>query len=121
MKLKFVLLALVGAAGTMASLALADSGHRGREQAKKDGQCSRAVVFGTAAAPQSFTVTVTHAGRRSQFKNGDVVTVALGTQGQKLAITGFGCASGSTLDAGMASLRVRRAETPRDDDQREGR
>lgn len=106
MKLKFVLLALVGAAGTMASLALADSGHKGREQATKDRQCTRAVVFGTAAAPQSFTVTVTHAGRDSQFKQGDVVTVALGTQGQKVAITGFGCASGSTLNAGVASLRV---------------
>lgn len=106
MKLKFVLLALVGAAGTMASLALADSGHKGREQATKDRQCTRAVVFGTAAAPQSFTVTVTHAGRDSQFKQGDVVTVALGTQGQKVAITGFGCATGSTLNAGLASLRV---------------
>ena len=79
----------------------------------------------TAAAPQSFTVTVTHAGGRdSQFKKGDVVTVALGTQGQKLAITGFGCASGSTLAAGMASLRVvesRRSETTTDGKTGDGR
>ncbi len=114
MKLKFVLLALVGTAGVTASYALADSGgHKGREHANAaNNRCSRAIVFGTAAAPQSFTVTVTHAGRHSQFKNGDVVTVSMGTQGQSVAITGFGCADGSTLTASLAQLRVRQAPVP---------
>ena len=114
MKLKFVLLALVGAAGTMASFALADSGHNGHEHAAttKDRQCSRAVVFGTAAAPQSFTVTVTHAGRNSPFHTGDVVTVSLGAQGQNVAVSGFGCAGASSLDASMAQLRVRAPKGP---------
>ena len=113
MKLKIVLLALVGAAGATASFALADSGHHGRgdKNAAKDHQCKRAVVFGTASAPQSFTLTVTHAGRHSSFHNGDVVTVSLGSQGQNVAVTGFGCANGSTLQASAAQLRVR---TPRD-------
>jgi hypothetical protein len=70
------------------------------------------VVFGTAAAPQSFTVTVTHANRHSTFHNGDVVTVSLGAQGQTVAVTGFGCANGSTLQAGTALLRVRMANPP---------
>lgn len=105
MKLKIVLLALVGAAGATASYALADSGHHGRVHAKAD-SCSRAVVFGTAA-PQSFTVTVKHAGPHSQFKTGDVVTVMVGGQGQNVGVTGFGCANGSTLQASAALLRVR--------------
>ena len=115
MKLKIVLLALVGAAGATASLALADSGHHGRVHAKKaakDQPCSRAVVFGTAA-PQSFTVTVKHAGPHSQFKTGDVVTVSVGGQGQDVGVTGFGCATGSTLQAGSVLLHVRLAKKPR--------
>ena len=82
MKLKIVLLALIGAAGATSSFALADSGHHGRGHAdgKKDQACKKAAIFGTAA-PQSFTVTVTHAGRHSPFKNGDVVTVSLGSPG----------------------------------------
>ena len=114
MKLKIVLLALVGAAGATASLALADSGHHGRVHAKKaakDQPCSRAVVFGTAA-PQSFTVTVKHAGPHSQFKTGDVVTVSVGGQGQNVGVTGFGCATGSTLQAGSVLLHVRLARAP---------
>ena len=113
MKLKIVLLALIGAAGATSSFALADSGHgRGHTDGKKDQACKRAVVFGTAAAPQSFTVTVTHANRHSTFHNGDVVTVSLGAQGQTVAVTGFGCANGSTLQAGTALLRVRMAKPP---------
>jgi hypothetical protein len=113
MKLKIVLLALIGAAGATSSFALADSGHgRGHTDGKKDQACKRAVVFGTAAAPQSFTVTVTHANRHSTFQKGDVVTVSLGAQGQTVAVTGFGCSDGSTLQAGTALLRVRMAEPP---------
>ena len=113
MKLKIVLLALIGAAGATSSFALADSGHgRGHTDGKKDQACKRAVVFGTAAAPQSFTVTVTHANRHSQFQNGDVVTVSLGAQGQTVALTGVGCADGSTLQAGTALLHVRMVRPP---------
>ena len=109
MKLKIVLLALIGAAGATSSFALADSGHHGRghTNGKKDQACKRAVVFGTAAAPQSFTVTVTHADRHSPFHNGDVVTVSLGAQGQTVAVSGVGCADGSTLQANTALLHVR--------------
>ena len=109
MKLKIVLLALIGAAGATSSFALADSGHHGRghTNGKKDQGCKRAVVFGTAAAPQSFTVTVTHADRHSPFHNGDVVTVSLGAQGQTVAVSSVGCADGSTLQANTALLHVR--------------
>jgi hypothetical protein len=111
MKLKIVLLALVGAAGATASFALAAPSHHGRghENGKKDQPCSRAVVFGTAA-PQSFTVTVTHAGWHSSFHTGDVVTVSVGGQGQDVAVSGFGCANGSTLQASAALLHVRFTE-----------
>jgi hypothetical protein len=114
MKLKIVLLALIGAAGATSSFALADSGHHGRghTNGKKDQGCKKAVVFGTAAAPQSFTVTVTHADRHSPFHNGDVVTVSLGAQGQTVALTGVGCADGSTLQAGTALLHVRMVRPP---------
>jgi hypothetical protein len=114
MKLKIALLALIGAAGATSSFALADSGHHGRGHfdGKKDQGCQRAVVFGTAAAPQSFTVTVTHAGRHSPFHNGDVVTVSLGSQGQTVAVSSFGCADGSTLQTGMALLHVRMVRPP---------
>ncbi len=115
MKLKIVLLALIGAAGATSSFALADSGHHGRghTNGKKDQACKRAVVFGTAAAPQSFTVTVTHADRHSPFHNGDVVTVSLGATGQTVSLTGVGCADGSTLQAGTALLHVRMVRPPR--------
>ncbi len=115
MKLKIVLLALVGAAGATSSFALAGPVLHGGGHAngKNDQACKRAVVFGTAAAPQSFTVTVTHANRHSQFHNGDVVTVSLGASGQTVAVTGVGCADGSTLQAGTALLHVRRVKPPR--------
>ncbi len=108
MKLRVVLLALVGAAGAMASYALADSGHNGRGHvnAAKEQSCSKAVVFGTAAAPQSFTVTVTHSGPKSPFHTGDVVTVSLGAQGQNVEVAGFGCANGLNLAATMAYVHV---------------
>jgi len=113
MKLKIVLLALIGAAGATSSFALADPSHgHGDNDGKKDQGCKRAVVFGTAAAPQSFTVTVTHANRHSTFQTGDVVTVSLGAQGQTVALTGVGCAAGSTLQADTALLRVRMARPP---------
>ncbi len=113
MKLKIVLLALIGAAGATSSFALADSGHHGRTHAdaKKGSACTRAALLGTAA-PQSFTVTVTHAGRHSAFKNGDVVTVSLGAQGQTVAVSGVGCADGSTFQAGTALLHVRMVRNP---------
>jgi hypothetical protein len=115
MKLKIVLLALVGAAGATASFALAAPSHHGRGHEKnsaKDQPCSRAVVFGATTGPQSFTVTVKHAGRHSQFKVGDVVTVSVGAPGQNVEVTGLGCANGSTLQAGAALLRVRLARNP---------
>jgi hypothetical protein len=115
MKLKIVLLALVGAAGATASFALAAPSHHGRgheRNSAKDQPCSRAVVFGATTGPQSFTVTVKRAGPRSQFKVGDVVTVSVGAPGQNVEVTGLGCANGSTLQASAALLRVRLARDP---------
>jgi hypothetical protein len=115
MKLKIALLALVAVAGTTASFALADPGHHGRDgkKATRGQKCSRAVVVGTVAAPQSFTVTVTHAGRHSSFHTGDVVTVSVGSDGQTVSFAGAGCADGSTLTTNTAVLHARTPRTPR--------
>jgi hypothetical protein len=114
MKLKIVLLALVAVAGTTASFALADSGHHGRDgkQATKGQKCSRAEFVGTAAAPQTFTVTVTHASRHSTFHAGDVVTVSVGSDGQTVSVLGAGCADGTTLTTSTAVLHARTPRTP---------
>lgn len=107
MKLRILLLVLVGAAGVGASIALADSGKHGRHAdtsttttgTTTTPSCQRAHVLGTASAPQTFTVTVTKAGEHSSFAPGQVVIVTVGAAGQTVWVNAEGCATGSALTA----------------------
>jgi len=106
-KLRIVLLVLVGAAGVGASFALADSGKHGRHAdtsttttgATTTPSCQRSHVLGTASSPQTFTVTVTNAGEHSSFAPNQVVTVTVGAAGQTVRVNAEGCATGSALTA----------------------
>jgi hypothetical protein len=84
-KLRIIVLMLCGIAGAGASFAFAGGTSHG-----ENGWCKHAVLFGTAAAPQSFTVTVSKASRRSNLTAGQVVTVALGSSGQTVRFVGEG-------------------------------
>jgi hypothetical protein len=99
-KLRIIVLMLCGIAGAGASFAFADGGKSHGE----NGRCKHAVVFGTAAAPQSFTVTVSKASRRGNLDAGQVVTVALGSSGQTVRFAGEGCVGTD------GSLTVKEAE-----------
>jgi hypothetical protein len=116
MKLRILMLVLVGAAGVGASIALADSGKHGRHAETSTTAttttgttttgtttttppCQRSHVFGTASAPQTFTVTVTKAGEHSSFAPGQVVTVTVGAAGQTVRVNAEGCATGSSVAA----------------------
>ncbi len=87
MKLRILLLVLVGAAGVGASIALADSGKHGRHAETSTTattttgttttgtttttpSCQRSHVIGTASSPQTFTVTVTKAGEAQLVRAG---------------------------------------------------
>ena len=87
MKLKLVLITLVASAGFAASYALADNGNN----QNGNGHDCHGALHGTMAAPQSLTVTVGKAGRHSDFKTGDVVTLSLGTSGQTIRVVAEGC------------------------------
>lgn len=103
MKIRIMLLMLVGAAGVCASYALANDGDgHGQKHVQTTGSCQRGAVFGTASGPQTFTVTVTHAGGHSTFAPGQVVTVTVGTSGQPVRIAAEGCVSGSSVTARSA-------------------
>jgi hypothetical protein len=105
MKIRILLLMLVGAAGVSASFALANDGkgHEGHGQkTTTNGSCQRGAVFGTASGPQTFTVTVTKAGEHSTFAPGQVVTVTVGQSGQPVRIAAFGCVNGSVVTARSA-------------------
>jgi hypothetical protein len=102
-KLRIIVLMLCGVAGAGASFAFADGGTSHGD----NGRCKHAVVFGTAAAPQSFTVTVSKASRRGNLDAGQVVTVALGSSGQKVRFVGEGCVgSDGSLTVKEAELHV---------------
>ena len=118
MKLRILLLVLVGAAGVGASIALADSGKHGRHAdtsttgttattgTSTTPSCQRAHVLGTASAPQTFTVTVTKSGGHSSFAPGQVVTVTVGAAGQTVRVNAEGCATGSALTAGEVEVHA---------------
>ena len=111
-KLKILLVTLLGVAGVASSYALADGGHHGDRNAATgtSGQCQRTFVHGTAA-PQSLVVTVTKSGPQSSpFAPGQVITVAIGGAGDTVGIQAEGCANGSTLTARGAELRLRHQE-----------
>ena len=107
MKLRILMLVLVGAAGVGASIALADSGKHGRHTDTSTvttgtgttPSCQRSHVFGTASSPQTFTVTVTKAGGHSSFAPGQVVTVTVGAAGQTVRVNAEGCGTASALAA----------------------
>ena len=101
MKLRYVLIVAAAVAGFGASLALADDGHNG---GRGKGDCKHGVVFGLANAPQSLTLTVAKANDRSGFTKGQVVTVAVGAQGQQLRVVAEGCVGTD------GTLTVREAE-----------
>ncbi len=106
MKIRILLLMLAGVAGVSASYALANdgNGHNGHEQKATTGSCQRGAVFGTASGPQTFTVTVKHAGEHSSLAPGQVVTVTVGQSGLPVHIAAFGCVNGSTVTARSASV-----------------
>lgn len=79
MKLKALLLVAFAAAGVGASIAVADNG-KGNDQGDRHG--CRAVDISGTVAPQTFTVTVTHAGKHSSIAPGSTVTVTIGGTGQ---------------------------------------
>ena len=117
MKLRILLLIVVGAAGVGASYALAASGNHGGKHdstvttgttgTATTPSCQRAHVLGTTSAPQTFTVTVTKSGEHG-FAPGQVVTVTVGTSGQTVMVAAEGCVNGSTLSArGVGILAVR--------------
>lgn len=78
MKLKALLLVAFAAAGVGASIAVADNG-RGADQGDHHG--CRAVDISGTVGPQTFVLTVSHAGGRGPT-NGSTVTVTIGGTGQ---------------------------------------
>jgi hypothetical protein len=104
MKLRILLLVVVGLVGGGASYALADGGHDG--QSGTSPSCQRAHVTGTVVAPQALTVTVTKSGKDSPFAAGQVVTVSVGSAGQTVRVNVEGCVSGSSLTGKEAELHA---------------
>ena len=103
MKLRIIVLTFCAVAGAGASFAFAADGKGHRDS----GPCQRAVVFGTASAPQSFTVTVTKKWFQSQVKPGQTLTVDVGSTGQTVRLAGVGClGSDGTLTVREAELHV---------------
>ena len=103
MKLRIIVLMLCGVAGAGASFAFAAGG-----KSHQDGPCRRAVVFGTASAPQSLTVTVSKAWLRPKL-GGQQLKVVVGTAGQTIRFSGPGClGSDGTLTVNGAMLQVMR-------------
>ena len=104
MKIRILLLMLAGVAGVSASYALANdgNGHNGHDQKATTGSCERGAVFGTESGPQTFTVTVKHAGEHSSLAPGQVVTVTVGSSGQTVRVAAMGCVNGSSVTARYA-------------------
>lgn len=101
MKLRIIVLLLCGVAGAGASFAFAAGG-----KSHQDAPCRRAVVFGTASAPQSLTVTVSRAWFRPKLA-GQQLKVVVGSAGQTIRFSGPGClGSDGTLTVKGAVLQV---------------
>ena len=105
MKLKIIVLMLCGVAGAGASYAFASGGGDSQGQSS---HCRRNVVFGTVAAPQSFTVTVTHSwGHHNGPAAGTTLNVTLGSSGQTVRFSGEGCVgTDGTLTVRSAELHA---------------
>ena len=103
MKLRIIVLMLCGVAGVGASFAFAAGGTAHGRAAP----CRHTVVFGTASAPQTFTVTLARSWRHSNLKTGQPVQVTLGSTGQTVRFTGVGCVgSDGTLTVSEAGFQV---------------
>jgi hypothetical protein len=109
-KSKILVLVVLAFAGFGASYALADSGHGHRDSTTTSTTattpCQRVHVQGTVAAPQSFTLTITHSGGENAPAAGKVVTVTLGSAGQTVNVNAEGCLNGSSVTANQAELHV---------------
>jgi hypothetical protein len=86
-KLRIIVLMLCGVAGVGASFALASGGRHADAGPCRHGS----VVFGTASAPQTFTVTVSRGWRHSNLTPGQKLNVVLGSTGQTVRFSGVGC------------------------------
>jgi hypothetical protein len=110
LKSRILLLVLLAFAGFGASYALADTGHGHGESTSTrttgTSPCQRVHVLGTVAAPQSFTLTITHSGGENAAASGKVVTVKLGSAGQTVNVNVEGCLTGSSVVANQAELHV---------------
>jgi hypothetical protein len=114
MKLRYVLTVVAAAvAGFGASMALADDGH-GHKGDRGKGDCKKAGVIGFASAPQSLTITVDRANGRSGLKNGQVVTVSVGSTGQRVRVLAVGCVgTDGTVTVREAELHAANPPKPR--------
>ena len=98
MKLKALLLVAMAAAGVTASIAVADNGKK-NDKADKGKACRAQHISGTVA-PQTFTITVTHAPGKSSVAPGSTVTVTIGAgSGQTVRATVDGCSTTTTSSA----------------------
>jgi hypothetical protein len=103
-KLRIIVLMLCGVAGVGASFAFAAGGTAHGRAAP---WCRHNVVFGTASAPQTFTVTLARSWRHSNLQTGQPVQVTLGSTGQTVRFTGVGCVgSDGTLTVNEAGFEV---------------
>jgi hypothetical protein len=105
MKLKALLLVALAVAGVGASIAVADNGKGGYHGG--DHGCRAVDVSGTVG-PQTFVITVVHAGKLGPA-NGSTVAVTIGGTGQTVRAnvnecTGLG-RSGTTTSATATSVR----------------
>jgi hypothetical protein len=97
-----MVLMLCGVAGVGASFAFASGSSHGQNT-----NCKHTVLFGTVAAPQSFTVTVTKSWWRSSLTPGQTVNVNVGASGQTLRFMGDGCVgTDGTVTVRQGVLRV---------------
>ena len=108
MKLRMMVLMLCGIAGVGASFAFASGGGSHGQ----NGNCKHAVVFGTASAPQNFTVTVAKSWRRLGLQPGSTLNVSVGSSGQTVRFAGEGCVgTDGTLTVHEAELHVMRVHS----------
>jgi hypothetical protein len=102
-KLKIMVLVVLGVAGAAASFALGANGSSHGHKAA----CRRTVLVGTASVPQSFTVTLSRTWRHTSLKPGQSVHVTMGSSGQTIRFTGVGCVGDDgTVTVDVAGFQV---------------
>lgn len=109
-----MLLVVCAVAGVGASIAVADNGQgKGNDQGDKGEACRAQHITGTVG-PQTFTITVTKAGRHGSLAPGSTVTVTIGGTGQTVRATVGGCTApnGTTT---TSTLTVREVDLKADD------